>query len=62
MCKRPLFEGESQGLSDSQHHQAICVPTNLTPPVVKTGTFERKGRKLVRKLLNPMQPKMNGKD
>jgi hypothetical protein len=56
------LEEKNRVLSGSQHHQAICVPTNLTPPVVKTGTFERKGRKLVRNLLNPKQPKMNGKD
>jgi hypothetical protein len=62
MVKRPLFGGKNRVSSGSQHHQASCVPTNLTPPVANPGIFERKGRKLVRKLLNPMQPKMNGKD
>jgi hypothetical protein len=56
------LEEKNRVLSGSQHHQAICVPTNLTPPVANPGIFERKGRKLVRKLLNSLQPKMNGKD
>jgi hypothetical protein len=62
MVKRPLFGGKNRVLSGSQHHQASCVPTNLTPTFAHPGTFERKGRKLVRNLLNSMQTKMNGKD
>jgi flagellar hook-length control protein FliK len=61
MCKRPLLEGVSQGLSDSQHHQAICVPTILIPPP-PNHDFEPHGPKLVRNLLNTWPSKTNGKN